>query len=215
MPLSDHPPTELESALDAFTHAIEAWDPDTSPGVEEMLAALRELHLKFDPRKDRVSAAMCMTSMKLLESLQRSGRVELPEAIGAMGELSLGLREALVRRAADAGVGRPTPRDAMVVLGGGPKTAGSSGLSLAIGGGAEQTLDEVMVRMNMLTRAQADEVLAAQQSEDPQRPFGELAIELGHASEMTVESALRLQARARGETPERRPADDAWGNSPL
>ena len=53
-----HPQSETEQALEAFTQAIEAWDPDTAPGVDAMLDALRDLHLKFDPRKDRASAAM-------------------------------------------------------------------------------------------------------------------------------------------------------------
>ena len=207
-------PSDLELALDTFTHAIEGWDPDTNPSVDGMLGALRELHLRFDPRKDRVSAALCMTSMKLLESLQAAGTVGFADAIGAIGELSHGLRETLSQNARAAA--RPTPRDSMLMLGGSGSKPAASGLSLAIGGVREQTLDEVMVNMRMLTREQADHVLAVQQEgENTERPFGEIAVELGYASELTVESALRLQSRARGEVPEQRDAGDAWGNSPL
>lgn len=209
-----HQNSEIEQALEAFTQAIDSWDPDTAPGVEGMLGALRDLHLKFDPRKDRASAAMCMTSMKLLESLQAAGTVGFADAIGAIGELSHGLRETLSQNARAAA--RPTPRDSMLMLGGSGSKPAASGLSLAIGGVREQTLDEVMVNMRMLTREQADHVLAVQQEgENTERPFGEIAVELGYASELTVESALRLQSRARGEVPEQRDAGDAWGNSPL
>ena len=45
--------------------------------------------------------------------------------------------------------------------------------------------------------------------------FGEIAIELGFASEWTVHNALRLQQRGRGETPAAPAAADPWGNSPL
>lgn len=212
--MSQIPQTELELALDSFTHAVEAWDPDTCPGVDSILDALRALHLKFDPRKDRVSAAMCMTSMKLLETLQVSGSIGCAEAVGAIGELSFGLREALAQTSAPAS--RPTPRDSMVMLGGATAAPASSGLSLAIGGIQEQTLDEVMVGMSMLTREQADHVLQVQsEGEDPARPFGEIAMELGYASEMSVESALRLQTRAHGQVPDQQAPNDAWGNSPL
>ena len=214
--MSQTPQTDLELALDSFTHAVEAWDPDTSPGLDSILDALRALHLKFDPRKDRVSAAMCMTSMKLLETLQVSGSIGCADAMGAIGELSFGLREALAQTSAPAS--RPTSRDSMVMLGGPAAAPASSGLSLAIGGIQERTLDQVMVGMSMLTREQADHVLQVQSEgagEDPARPFGEVAMELGYASEMTVESALRLQARAEGQVPDPQAPSDAWGNSPL
>ena len=211
------PQSETEQALDAFTQAIEAWDPDTAPGVEAMLDALRDLHLKFDPRRDRASAAMCMTSMKLLENLQRSGSVGFAETVGALGELSHGLRETLVSAQGQPGPGRPTPASSMVMLGGsGSSSTQGSGLSLAIGGLREQTLPEIMVSMNMLTQEQADHALELQsQGEDPDRTFGEVVLELGYASEMTLESAQRLHARSQGEIPDARPAEDGWGNSPL
>ena len=212
--MSQTPKTDLELALDSFTQAVEAWDPDTCPGLDSVLEALRGLHLRFDPRKDRVSAAMCMTSMKLLETLQVSGSVGCSEAMGAIGELSFGLREALSQSA--AATSRPTPRDSMLMLGGESSAPSTSGLSLAIGGVQEQTLDEVMVGMSMLTREQADHALEVQrEGEDPERPLGEILLELGYASEMTVESALRLQSRARGDVPEQQAPTDAWGNSPL
>ena len=213
-----HPQSEIERALEAFTQAIDSWDPDTAPGVEGMLGALRDLHLKFDPRKDRVSAAMCMTSMKLLESLQRCGSIGFADAVGALGELSHGLRETLANPEALGSGGRPTPAGSMVMLGGSSSESSSSGggLSLAIGGTREQSLTEIMVSMNMLTQAQADHALEFQgQAENSERPMGELLIELGYASEMTVESAQRLHARANGEVPEPQEPGDLWGNSPL
>ena len=62
-------PSALESSLEALTSKIDDWDPDAGHGVDEILHALKELQLRFDPRKDRLSSALCVTSMKLLEEI--------------------------------------------------------------------------------------------------------------------------------------------------
>ena len=178
--------------------------------------ALRELQLRFDPRRDRLAAALCVTSMRLLEELEQEGRIGPEAAVSVVGELSLGLKESLTTRASAPTV-RPGSRHAMVTLKTAePKTGGLS-LSLAVDSVKQQRLGELMVRMNMLTQEQVDRVLEAQSEGEPRKLFGEVAVELGYASEWTIENALRLQARGRGETPEGQSgqAGDPWGNSPL
>lgn len=203
----------LEAALDAFTQALAAWDPDRGGDVTAMLAGLRELQLKFDPRRDRVSAAMCTTGMRLLEELRARGSIGPTAAVAAIGELAHGLRETLANASPLAAPAiRPGARGPTLTL----SAPSTGGLSLSMRTVENQKLGELMLRMNMLTQEQVDAILAAQKAQaEPRSRFGELAVELGFVSQATVESALRLQARGRGETPPPKLADDPWGGSPL
>ena len=97
MPSEPIEKTPLEAALESFTHALAAWDPLEGGDVDDMLLGLRELQLKFDPRRDRISAAMCVTCMKLLEALRTHGAVRANEVISAVSELAGGLRRSLVQ----------------------------------------------------------------------------------------------------------------------
>jgi hypothetical protein len=203
----------LETALDAFTQALAAWDPDRGGDLGAMLAGLRELQLKFDPRRDRVSAAMCTTGMRLLEELRARGSIGPTAAVAAIGELAHGLRETLSNASpAAAPAIRPGARGPTLTL----SAPSTGGLSLSMRTVENQKLGELMLRMNMLTQEQVDAILAAQKAQaEPRSRFGELAVELGFVSQATVESALRLQARGRGETPPPKLAEDPWGGSPL
>lgn len=202
-------PTPLDSALDALTASIEAWNPDENAGVDGILADLKELHLRFDPRKERLSSALCVTCMKLLEEIQGHGQVRTEAAVGAVGELALGLKESL--EGAAAVPTRSSAQRPFVTL----ETSGqSSGLSLAIDTVPQGELDELMVKMGYVTREQADRAREVRDS-SPDKPFEQIFVELGFASEATVESAVRIQARTRGEIPEPGGDRDPWGNSPL
>lgn len=203
----------LEAALDAFTQALETWDPDTGGDLGGMLAGLRELQLKFDPRRDRVSAAMCTTGMRLLEELRARGSVGPEAAVAAIGELAHGLRETLASASPMAAPAiRPGARGPTLTL----SAPSTGGLSLSMRTVENQKLGELMTRLGMLTQVQVDAILTAQKTQaEPRSRFGEIAVELGFVSEATVESALRLQARGRGATPPPKLADDPWGGSPL
>lgn len=209
-------PGTLASALDGLTASIQAWDPDRNPHVGPLLDALRELQLRFDPRRDRLAASLCVTSMRLLEEVERQGRIGPEAAVSVVGELSLGLKETLSTASAAPAV-RPGSRHAMVTLKSAEPKSGGLSLSLAVDSVKQQKLGELMVRMNMLTQEQVDRVLEVQAKSQPRKRFGEVAMELGYASEWTVENALRLQARGRGELPTgpSAQAGDPWGSSPL
>jgi len=212
--MSDSPdvPLTLESALEQLTQTVQAWDPDLNPDLDPLLEALRGLQLRFDPRRERLSAALCVTSMKLLEQIAARGQVGPAAAVSVVGELTRGLREALSTAAA-APASRPGSRGNMVTLQASTK---SSGLSLAVDSVQDQHIGELMVRMNMLTQEQVDHVLEVQSGTEPHKRFGEIAMELGYASEWTVDNALRLQQRGRGEVPaDESGAGDPWGQSPL
>jgi len=208
--------TPLERSLEALARALERWDPDTGGDVTPLLLALRELDLRFDPRKDRLSSALCVTSMKLLEEVSAHGAVGPEAAVKAVGELARGLRETLATHAAPVAAG-PAP----AATRGGPtltlRAPGSgSGLSLALPSTEGQSLGELMLRLNMLTREQHQQVLdtnAAAAHDDAL--YGQVAIELGFTSPAVIESAQRLQSRGRGVTPPPKPSDDPWGDSPL
>jgi len=203
----------LEAALDAFTQALEAWDPDAGGDVGGMLAGLRELQLKFDPRRDRVSAAMCTSGMRLLEELRARGSVGPAAAVAAVGELARGLRETLSSASpAAAPAVRPGARGPTLTL----SAPSTGGLSLSMRMVENQKLGELMTRLGMLTQVQVEAILVAQNAQsEPRSRFGELAVELGFVSQATVESALRLQSRGRGATPAPKVEHDPWGGSPM
>lgn len=203
----------LEAALEAFTKALEAWDPNAGGDVGGMLAGLRELQLKFDPRRDRASAAMCTSSMRLLEELRAQGTIGAAVAVAAVGELAQGLRETLSSASpAAAPAIRPGARGPTLTL----SAPSTGGLSLSMRTVENQKLGELMTRMGMLTGEQVEAILAAQKAQsEPRSRFGELAVELGFVSQATVDSALRLQARGRGATPPPKVEHDPWGGSPL
>lgn len=206
-------PATLEAALERLTETVRSWDPDDNADVAPLLEALRELQLRFDPRKDRLSASLCVTCMKLLEEVADRGQVRPAAAVAVVGELSLGLKESLKPAAASAP--RGGLRQAMVTLEA-PKTQTGTGLSLAVGGVKNQTIGELMKRMNMLSHEQVEHVLEVQSKSQPRKLFGEVAMELGYASEWTIDNALRLQARGRGEVPPTRDdGSNPWGSSPL
>jgi hypothetical protein len=212
MPSSPDVPTTLASALELLSRVLQAWDPDKNPDVKPALEALRAVQLRFDPRKDRLSASLCVTSMKLLELIAARGQIGPAAAVAVVGELTQGLRESLEASTASPAV-RPGSHRNMINLQPSDKPGG---LSLAVGSVKSQQIGELMVRMNMLTQEQVDRILAVQAESVARKHFGEIAIELGYASEWTVNNALRLQQRGRGETP-MAPASggDPWGNSPL
>jgi hypothetical protein len=212
MPQSSDAPPTLDAALDRVTHAIQAWDPDRKPDVKPALEALRALQLRFDPRRERLAASLCVSGMKLLEQIAARGQIGPEAAVAVVGELAQGLRESL-RAAAAAPVARPGTQHNMITL----RASGKgSGLALAVDSVKAQPIGELMVKMNMLTQEQVDQILEVQKQSKARKHFGEIAIELGFASEWTVNNALRLQQRGRGETPTAPAADrDPWGNSPL
>lgn len=205
--------TPLEAALQTFTDALAAWDPDAGGEVDALLASLRELQLKFDPRKDRVSAALCVTGMRLLEEVHRRGSVSREAAVAAVGELSHGLRETLGSAGpAAAPAFRPGARGPTLTL----AAPSTGGLSLSMSTVENQKIGELMERLKMLTREQVEAVLEAQASQpEPRERFGEIAVRLGFVSAATVESAVRLQTRGRGAVPPPKPEEDPWGGSPL
>jgi hypothetical protein len=210
--MNDSHAAALEAALETLSQTVAQWDPDNGPEVTPILAALKELHLCFDPRKDRLSASLCVTSMKLLEQIQEHGSVGSVAAVGAVGELALGLQESLSAETAVAthsSAARP-----FVTLQSSGQSSGLS-LALALDNVDDQPLSEVMIKMGMLTAEQAEHVRAVRDEGETTKLFGELAVELGYVSQTTVDTALRLQQRGRGEVPEAREPDDAWGSSPL
>lgn len=209
---SSDAPTTLATALERLSRVLQAWDPDKNPDFKPALEALRALQLRFDPRKDRLSASLCVTSMKLLEQIAARGQIGPAAAVAVVAELTQGLRESL-----DASTGSPALRPGaqrnMITLQASDKPGG---LSLAVGSVKSQQIGELMVRMNMLTQEQVDRILEVQAASVSRKHFGEVAIELGYASEWTVNNALRLQQRGRGQAP-MAPASggDPWGNSPM
>jgi hypothetical protein len=209
---SSDAPTTLATALTRLAGVLQAWDPDRNPDVKPALEALRAVQLRFDPRKDRLSASLCVTSMKILEQIAARGQIAPAAAVAVVGELTQGLRESLEASTASPAQ-RPGAQRSMITLQTSDKPGG---LSLAVGSVKSQPIGELMVRMNMLTQEQVDRILEVQAGSVARKHFGEIAIELGYASEWTVNNALRLQQRGRGETP-MAPASggDPWGNSPL
>jgi hypothetical protein len=207
--------TPLERSLDAVARAVEAWDPDTGGDVTTLLVALRELDLRFDPRRDRLSSALCLTSMKLLEEISLHGSVRAEAAVGAVGELTRGLRESLGSQAASpAPALRTAGQGKTLTLGG--AGSGSSGLSLSLRSVESQSLADLMGRLNMLTPEQIAQVYAKRaQARHDDQVFAEVALELGFASPSVIESAQRLHARGKGEKPAPRAGGDPWGDSPL
>lgn len=203
----------IESALETLEQSVSAWDSDEGGDVTAMIAAVREIFLGFDPRKDRVAASLAVVALKLLEELQSCGSVSSGAAVAAVGELTSGLRESL--REINA-VGPSSPgagRGANEVVLSAPKPG--AGLSLSLGVEKGGLIGEVMVQMRFLTREQVEAVLAVQAEEgEGHRQFGEIAVELGFVSQLLVDNALRMQARSLGETPEAAP-NDPWGSSPL
>ena len=206
--------TPLEQALDTLTRAVEAWDPDSGGDVAPLITALHELDARFDPRKDRLSSALCVVSLKLLEELEACGTVRAEAAVGAVRELARGLRVTLggaapltstaIRRGVQEPVLKLRPSE------------GGSGLKLSLQGVQDQPLGEMMVKLNMLSREQLEHILRVQsEAADDRKLFGQIAVELGYVSAPMVESALRLQARGRGVPPSPKPSDDPWGDSPL
>ena len=205
--------TPLERSLEAVARAVEAWDPDTGGDVTPLLVALRELDLRFDPRRDRLSSALCLTSMKLLEEISQHGAVRPQAAVGAVAELTRGLREVLGSQAAsDAPAVRPSSQGRTLTLGG----SSGSGLSLSLQSVQSQSLADLMGRLNMLSSDQIDQVYStrpeARHSDDV---FAEVVLELGFAGPAVIESAQRLHARGRGQTPGPKTGGDPWGDSPL
>jgi hypothetical protein len=92
----------------------------------------------------------------------------------------------------------------------------SSGLSLSLRSVENRPISELMQSLNMLTPEQHDQILAhtARAVHDDEL-YGQVAIELGFATPAVIESAMRLQARGRGDTPPPATGGDPWGDSPL
>jgi hypothetical protein len=147
--------------------------------------------------------------MKLLEEIQGRGQIGRDVAVGAVGELAQGLKESLQKAAAVPQ--RSSAQRPFVTLSSSGK---SSGLSLALGRSGDGSLDDVMLKMGFITREQADKARAIHTAK-PDKPLDQIFLELGYASEVTLEKAQRLMARGRGETPPPMPKSDPWGNSPL
>jgi hypothetical protein len=204
--------TPLEMSLDALTRALEKWDPDTGGDVTAVLVALRELDLRFDPRRDRLSATLCVTSMKLLEAIAAKGSVDAACAIGAVSELARGLKETLL--AAPGSPAAPANRQGPTITLKAPLS--STGLSLSMRSVENRSVGELMMSLNMLTTEQHAEILkknpAASRDENV---YGQVAIELGYATPHLIESAHRLQSRSRGATPPPKTGGDPWGDRPL
>jgi len=207
--------TPLERSLEALTRALEAWDPDSGGDVTPLLVALRELDLRFDPRKDRLSSVLCVTSMKLLEEIALNGSVGAEATVGAVAELARGLRENLTTPAGPATSPAPATRNGPTLTLKAPSGAGS-GLSLSLRGVEDRPIGELMVSLHMLTREQHEAVLAVNPAtaRDDQL-YKQVVVELGFASPAVIESALRLQSRGRGVTPPPKGGDDPWGDKPL
>ena len=208
-----HESNPVETILENLNSSLTAWDPDQAPSLDAATCALRELMVHFDPRKDRIAASLCAVSLTLLEAVDTRGSVSAKDAVGATLELSRGLRDALQHHLAAAlPVSSGAHREEVVLS----LSKEPSGMSLAMGQ-VDQPIGQVLVTMGALTGEQVDEVLRqqAEQEDDERQLFGELAVELGFASESHIESALRLQARARGQAPEPVRESDPWGNSPL
>ena len=200
----------LESALESLTQSVSNWDPDFGEDVTPILEALKALHLRFDPRKDRLSASLCVTSMKLLEQIHEHGNVGREAAVGAVGELAQGLRETLATEAAVQV--RSSARKPFKTL---KSTGTGTSLSLKLDAVDNRPISEVMVTMGVLTNEQVDKIRAVQ-AEGTTMKFGEIAVDLGFCNKQNVESALRLQQRGRGEVPPpQQGGGDPWGNSPL
>lgn len=210
--MSDQP-NALETALDALTTALSGWDPDVRPELQGSTAALRELLVCFDPRKERVAASLCSVGLTLLESIEEHGNVRSEVAVGAVQELSRGLRDALAHRLEQAPVHAGAHGDEVVLS---LSSAPSAGISLALGE-VDQPIGQVLVKMGVLNEEQVELVLQrqAEQSEEERQRFGEIAVALGYVGESHVEQALRLQARGRGAEPAPLAERDPWGGSPL
>lgn len=206
--------TPLERSLEALARALERWDPDTGGDVTPLLLALRELDLRFDPRKDRLSSALCVTSMKLLEEIDLNGSVGAEAAVGAVAELARSLRESL------SSATGPDTGPVVAATRGGPtltlKAPSGAGSGLSLRGVEDRPIGELMVSLNMLTREQHEAVLAVNPAvaRDDQL-YGQVVVELGFASPAMIESALRLQSRGRGLTPPPKASNDPWGDKPL
>ncbi len=208
--------TPLQDSLEFLGQAVAAWDPDRAPGVEDMLAGLRELQVHFDPRKARLSSALCTSSMRLLEEIHAYRAVGPEAAIEIVRQLFEHLKTSL-ESAPPPGANttfRTLPTRVTLGVAGQPA---SSSLSLKLAD--ELRLGELMVRMAMLSQEDCDRVLRAQaESRSPRKRFGELCVELGFASPETIESALRLQQRMRGSPQAALPQEqdsDPWGQRPL
>lgn len=206
--------TPLELSLEALTRALEKWDPDTGGDVTAVLVALRELDLRFDPRRDRLSAALCVTSMKLLESIAAKGSVDAAGAVGAVTELARGLKETLLQSAATSAPAGPANRQGPTLVLKAP--ASSSGLSLSMRTVENRSIGELMMSLNMLTVEQHGEVLKRNPvAGRDENVYAQVAIELGYATPALIESAQRLKSRSRGETPPPKSGGDPWGDKPL
>ena len=211
--MSTMPPAldPLENALNSLERSVSGWDADERPALGGMIAAVRELLARFDPRRERAAAALAVVALKLLEELQAAGAVGPEVAVGAVGDLTAGLREALKSAAPTAAPARGRHGNEVVLSA--PKAG--AGLSLSLGVKQDQRIGEVLLQMRLLTQEQVDSVLAAQAAErGPKRLFGQIAVELGFLTEALLDSALRMQSRGRGQTPAAEPRD-AWGASPL
>ncbi len=207
--------TPLDDALEFLGRAVAAWDPDRAPGVEDMLAGLRELQIHFDPRRARLSSTLCTSSMRLLEELRAQGSVGLEPAVEVVRQLFEQLRISLESAPSPVAATpfRTLPSSRPTLGSAGQPAAPSLSLKLA----DELRLGELMVRMAMLSQEDCDRVLRAQaESRNPRKRFGELCVELGFASQETIDSALRLQQRMRGGPQPALPQDsDPWGQRPL
>jgi len=205
--------SSLESTLDLLSRELARWEPEHASSLEESTTALRELMLHFDPRQERVAATLCAVGLTLLEAVDERGSVAPETAVGAVGELSRGLRDALAHRLSSAPARRGAHGNEVVLS---LSSERSSGVSLSLGQ-VDQPIGQVLVKMGVMTQEQVDHVLEtqAESDADPRPRFGEVAVELGYISESHVESALRLQTRARGDEPEPATPTDPWGHSPL
>jgi len=209
----DDPPRAritLEAALDALTRALAASREGDESAVGEALAVLKGLHRCFDPRRDRVWAALCLAGVKLLEEVRKHGAVGSKAATRAVDELALGLRATLL----EGVVGGAGSLASTAILSLPAQDARREGraLRLSIESLENQLLGELMVKLGTLTPEQVEHVLAAQAEGRGQRKlFCELAIELGYTDVATVQSALRLQARGRHQPPPPEVEAGPWG----
>jgi len=201
----------LEAALDALTRALAACRRGDESAAGEALAVLKDLHRRFDPRRDRVSAALCLAGVKLLEEVRARGSVGPRAATRAVDELALGLRETLLAGAHGA---TSTSCAALGSTLSPPAGEQTTRLRLSIESLENQHLGELMVKLGTLTPEQVEHVLSVQAEGWRQRKlFCELAIELGYTDVATVQSALRLQARGRGQPPPPEVELDPWGRT--
>lgn len=206
--------TPLELSLEALTRALERWNPDQGGDVTGLLVALRELDLRFDPRRDRLSASLCVTSMKLLEAIATKGSVDAAQAVGAVSELARGLRETLLQGSSSTPGLAPANRQGPTITLKAPLN--STGLSLSLRSVENRSIGELMMSLNMLTAEQHVEILkkhpAAVRDDNV---YAQWAVELGFATAAVIESAQRLQSRGRGATPPPKAGADPWGDRPL